>query len=229
MLTRRGEAHFPAAIIIHASLRSQLAAPIRYDHADACATAHLAFLNALSVLDEKFNAVVATAVEAVYADNCVEVEEGKFRCLLSGKLFKEPTYVRKHIDNKHPAALLDAKICVLESKFDAYFAADTVRAAAMPPPPPLPPRFPREVPDDRRSSFGEVSYGGKGYVGGKGHGCAKGGGKSYGGGKGYDKGGMSFSGGDGQLATPPEGAKVINRRVVTYRDLDAPDVDDLFS
>ena len=49
------------------------------------------------------------ALEVFYQENCVEEEPGKFRCPLSGKLFKDAVFVRKHIDNKHPDALLKAK------------------------------------------------------------------------------------------------------------------------
>ena len=45
--------------------------------------------------------VLETATEKFYADNCIEEEPGKFRCPLSGKLFKDAIFVRKHIDNKH--------------------------------------------------------------------------------------------------------------------------------
>ena len=50
--------------------------------------------------------MLTDATEAFYNTNCVEEEAGKFRCPLSGKLFREPGFVRKHIDNKHAPAPL---------------------------------------------------------------------------------------------------------------------------
>ena len=52
---------------------------------------------------------VSEAAEAFYDANTVEEEPGKFRCPLSGKLFRDPVFVRKHIDNKHSADALKAR------------------------------------------------------------------------------------------------------------------------
>ena len=117
-------------------------------------------------------------------------------------------------------AVTKARRAALEPKYQAYFVADAERAAAMPLQPPPPPRFPREDERrrDRQSFDGGKGYGGKGY-GGKGYG-----GKGYGG-KGYSGG----RGGGGAPLAPPPDAALIDRPMVTYRDLDAPDDDDLFS
>ena len=167
------------------------------------------------------------AVEGVYIKNCVEEEPSKFRCPLSGKLFKEVKYVRKHIENKHKHVIDDAKRAALEPKYEEAYLLGAEKAAAMPPVPPPPPRFPREALDDfgrrPRTSFGE---GGKGGGRGKGFG-GKGFGKGYG--KGYDGMGPPMGRGGGAPPPPPDGAEVIRRPVVQYRDLDAPDDDDLFS
>ena len=76
---------------------------------------------------------------------------------------------------------------------------------------------------------------------GKGKGGPKGKGVSWQptkGGKGFGKGGYGKGydsnygppvGRGGGMPPPPEGAEVVSRSMVTYRDLDAPDDDDLFS
>ena len=227
LLSARGESHFPMGVTIHA-VREPLAAPLRWDDAEQAADAQLAYLEAIGVVDDKFEEVANAAAEKVYADNCVEEEAGKFRCPLSGKLFKDPSFVRKHIDNKHGAKVLEAKRAALEAKYEEYFLADAERVSAMPSPPPPPPRFER---DDRRGSYGDGK--GKGKGGGKGLGRGRGydGGKGFGGdGKGYGRGGGGPPmGPPGERPPPPDGAEVIRRPMVQYKDLDAPDDDDLFS
>lgn len=229
---------------------------------------HVAYLGALGALDESFESAVVSASAAFYAENCVEEQPdtgsgGKFRCPLSGKLFKTSEFVRKHIENKHmdkvlpshhptprpwphrlcpfdklspslPSLPLEqvliAKRAALEPKYLATFAAEVERAASMPPMPPPPQRFFREG-DERRGGRRGDFEGGKGF--------GKGGGKGYGKGKGKggkwdgEYGGSPFGkgGGGGRVASlePPPGTAPIDRPVVTYRDLDAPDDDDLFA
>ncbi|XP_065195747.1 serrate RNA effector molecule homolog isoform X1 [Sycon ciliatum] len=48
---------------------------------------------------------IDTAVEAFVDDNCKEVSKDKFLCPLSGKKFRGPEFVRKHIFNKHGDAV----------------------------------------------------------------------------------------------------------------------------
>jgi uncharacterized membrane protein YgcG len=242
LLTACGEAHLPAACIVHAAQRDgPLAAPVRYGGAMATIDAHLAYLSALAKLDGEFADKAAAELEAFYSANCVEEEPGKYRCPLSGKLFKDTIFVRKHIDNKHGHIVLDAKRASIEPKYEQYFLAGTARLAAMPPPVPPPPRFAR--PDDggkgggkgHGKGYGKGFEGGRGFGGGRGNGdwgFGKGGGKGYG--KGFGKGAHHDGppvgrGGGGGLPPPPEGAEVVKRAVVTYRDLDAPDDDELFS
>ena len=68
----------------------QLAAPARCSAAAREATeSHMTYLSTLSQLDRDFEAKAAEAVERFYEENCVEEDAGKFRCPLSGKLFKE--------------------------------------------------------------------------------------------------------------------------------------------
>ena len=227
MLAHRGEAHFPVGLTVHAG-RDPVAAPMRFDDAAQCVDAHLAYLDAVRAIDEQFEAATSAAAEKFYEANCVEEEPGKFRCPLSGKLFKDPTYVRKHIDNKHPTKPLEAKRAALEDKYEQYYLAAAERLAAMPEPPLPPPRFPR---DDGKG-------GGKGGRGGSGRGSGrgpwadgKGGGKGFVDGKGFGGGPpMGGRGGSpGVRPPPPEGAQVIRRPMVQYKDLDAPDDDELFS
>jgi len=186
---------------------------MRYDSAERCVDAHLAYLRSLGEIDEKFVAAAAAAVERVYAENCVEEQPGKFRCPLSGKLFREPKFVHQHISNKHGDKLVEGKRAALEAKFQAYYRAAAERMSAMPPAPPPPPRFPRDY----------------------GKGGGKGGGKGFGGKGGMMMGGKGLGGGPpigrggGRPPPPPENAEVIKRPVVTYKDLDAPDDDELFS
>ena len=81
----------------------------------------------------------------------------------------------------------------------------------MPSLPPLPRRFARE--DERRGRRDS-------FDGGKG--------KGKGWGKGAPGRGGGRGGGGGRLPPPPDAA-VIDRPIVQYRDLDAPEEDDLFS
>jgi len=235
LLSACGEGHFANRCVVHAASREPLAAPIVYAKGPGVAEVHVAYLGALGALDESFESAVVSASAAFYAENCVEEQPdtgsgGKFRCPLSGKLFKTSEFVRKHIENKHMDKVLIAKRAALEPKYLATFAAEVERAASMPPMPPPPQRFFREG-DERRGGRRGDFEGGKGF--------GKGGGKGYGKGKGKggkwdgEYGGSPFGkgGGGGRVASlePPPGTAPIDRPVVTYRDLDAPDDDDLFA
>ena len=252
LLTACGEAHLPSNCVVYAAQQRDglLAAPVSYAASLAAADAQLAYLSALDAIDDDFGKKAADELEAFYQANCVEEEPGKFRCPLSGKLFKDPVFVRKHIDNKHGHKLLEARRASIEGKYERYYQAGAARQAAMPPAAPPPPRFPR--PDDGGKGFGKggggkgfgFDGGGKGFGkggGGKGFGF-DGGGKGFG--KGFGKGGKGFgkgsfhdgppegrgSGGGGPPPPPPDGAEVVERPMVTYRDLDAPEgEDELFS
>ena len=220
LLLASGEAHLPNRCLVYAATRDALAVPIKYDKAAELAKAHTAYLAALSALDVEYAGTLRAAVDAFYEANCVEVEVGKFRCLLSQKLFKDAVYVRKHIDNKWSDNVLAAKRLALESKYWKAFAAESERAAAMPPPPLQPLRFSRRDDDDRSPRGGKGKGFGKGsfddeMIGGKGKGYGgKGFGKGKGGGRGFGNGAT-----DGRL---PEGAvtETIPRPIDHYRDLD---------
>ena len=232
LLEASGEAHLPNRCLVYAASRDALAVPIKYDKAAEVAKAHTSYLAALSALDEEYAGTLRAAVDAFYEANCVEEEVGKFRCLLSQKLFRDAVFVRKHIDNKWSDSVLAAKRLALESKYWKAFAIESERAAAMPPPPlqplqPLQPsRFSRRDDDDRSPRGGKGKGFGKGSFddemnGGKGKGYGgKGFGKGKGGGRGFGTGAT-----DGRL---PEGMEIIKRPMVHYRDLDNPDDDELF-
>ena len=48
-------------------------------------------------------------VEKFIADNTKEISKEKFLCPLSGKKFRGPEFVRKHIFNKHASKLEEVK------------------------------------------------------------------------------------------------------------------------
>ena len=228
LLTTCGEAHLAASSIVHAAQRELVATPARYSYTRAATDAQATYLRALEKLDQQFITRIHDAGEAFYNANCIEIEPEKFRCPLSGKLFKEAKFVRKHIDNKWAPALREAKRAALEPKYEQYFLAGATRVSAMPR---LPPR-PAANSGGGRGGGISPRGGGKGFGKGKGYGD---GGKGYGkgDGKGYGKG----FGGDftppplreGPPPPPPEGAEQIGRSMVAYKDLDAPDDDELFS
>ena len=202
------------------------------------AEAFLKLTRELSRLDASFGTILTEATDAFYKANCVEEEANKYRCPLSGKLFREAGFVRKHIDNKHSAAVAKGRAKPLGRKYLEYFLA----IAELTPPPRQRPRpQQREGRGDRRPSLGDgrdegrggdrgdrrPSFdgpggkgGGKGGYGGKGDGSPFGKGKGKDSGKG--KGGGGKGGGDGAMGDP--------RSMLSYKDLDAPDDDDaLFS
>uniref|UniRef100_A0A5S6PZ73 Serrate RNA effector molecule homolog n=1 Tax=Trichuris muris TaxID=70415 RepID=A0A5S6PZ73_TRIMR len=49
-------------------------------------------------------------VEAFISANCQELAENKWLCPLSGKKFKGPEFVRKHIFNKHPEKVQEVRV-----------------------------------------------------------------------------------------------------------------------
>jgi len=57
--------------------------------------------------EESLTPVLAKHIEAVYAEKCVERAAGKFRCGVDEctKMFKAPSFVHKHIHNKHPEVI----------------------------------------------------------------------------------------------------------------------------
>lgn len=49
-------------------------------------------------------------VEAFITSNCVELAKDKWLCPLSGKKFKGPEFIRKHIANKHGEKLEEVRM-----------------------------------------------------------------------------------------------------------------------
>ena len=111
-------------------LRASAAGPTEF-----AAESFLRLTRELNRLDESLGRAVQEASDTFYKLNCVEEEPGKFRCPLSGKLFRDPVFVRKHIDNKHAADVLKARARPLGRKYLEYFLAI---AALTPPPRPRP-------------------------------------------------------------------------------------------
>jgi len=180
-------------------------------------------------------------VEAFITANTVELAKDKWLCPLSGKKFKGPEFVRKHLQSKHQEKLDQVKI---EVDYFNNFLAD--------------PKRPQNVEvkgaigtggsgggssqtshqhsDDRRSDYDRGGYGNRpsgGWSGGGDRGPPRsygGGMRNYGGGGygGGDRGGGGYGGGDrgGGYSGPPRRmweAGGSSRPQVSYKDLDAPE------
>ncbi|MFH4979600.1 hypothetical protein AB6A40_006309 [Gnathostoma spinigerum] len=157
-------------------------------------------------------------VEAFIQANCVELAKDKWLCPLSGKKFKGPEFIRKHLMSKHQEKLDQVRLEVI---FLNNYLADPkrpqnpeVKPAVTPSPNPPPPR------DERREREDDRNYGGR--TGGssyndrnRGYGGSRYGASSYGSGRSYDRGG-SRGYWDGSARRDP-------REPVTYKDLDAPE------
>lgn len=59
-------------------------------------------------------------IEKFVTSNTQEISKDKWLCPLSGKKFKGPEFVRKHIFNKHSDKLEDVKKEVNLDDFDCY-------------------------------------------------------------------------------------------------------------
>ena len=62
------------------------------ENARAALDAQIGFVEAIGRVDADFEKRAEDTAEAFYRANCVEEEAGKFRCPLSGKLFKEEKF-----------------------------------------------------------------------------------------------------------------------------------------
>uniref|UniRef100_F1KUY4 Serrate RNA effector molecule homolog n=1 Tax=Ascaris suum TaxID=6253 RepID=F1KUY4_ASCSU len=157
-------------------------------------------------------------VEAFIMSNCVELAKDKWLCPLSGKKFKGPEFIRKHLLSKHSEKLEEVRQEVTffnnyladpkRPQFVEVRAASTTSSTA-----PREERRERDV-EPERSSGGRSGglYGdrNRGYGGSGG----RYGGSSYGG-RSYDRGGRYWDG--------PGGGRRDPREPVTYKDLDAPE------
>ena len=59
------------------------------------------------LIDTSFN--THSEIEKFITDNTKEISKEKFLCPLSGKKFRGPEFVRKHIFNKHASKLEEVK------------------------------------------------------------------------------------------------------------------------
>uniref|UniRef100_A0A8C6PQT8 Serrate RNA effector molecule homolog (Arabidopsis) n=1 Tax=Nothobranchius furzeri TaxID=105023 RepID=A0A8C6PQT8_NOTFU len=164
-------------------------------------------------------------VEKFVSANTQELGKDKWLCPLSGKKFKGPEFVRKHILNKHGDKIKEVK---KEVVFFNNFLMDAKRPSLpelKPPPPPAPGQgllspilpFPPQGP----MGFGQprpplMGYGGPPYPP-----------NQYGGGRGNNN---NFRGQGGYLGKPRNirMSRGDPRNIIEYRDLDAPDDVDFF-
>uniref|UniRef100_A0A1I7TK41 Serrate RNA effector molecule homolog n=2 Tax=Caenorhabditis tropicalis TaxID=1561998 RepID=A0A1I7TK41_9PELO len=146
-------------------------------------------------------------VEALIVKNTVELAKDKWLCPLSGKKFKGPEFIRKHLQSKHEDKLEEARA---EAVFFNNYLADAQRPVDI-----EPKHAPRE---ELRGSGDRGSYGRERDddrpVGGR---------NSFGNGGGYDRRPQfpprhSLGGRGGRYFD--DGPR---RQPVSYRDLDAPD------
>ncbi|XP_036436679.1 serrate RNA effector molecule homolog isoform X2 [Colossoma macropomum] len=169
-------------------------------------------------------------VEKFVSANTQELGKDKWLCPLSGKKFKGPEFVRKHILNKHGDKIEEVK---KEVEFFNNFLMDAKRPSLpemKPPPPPGPgqgllspggPPFPPQGPQGLLG-FGQPRPPLLGYGGGPPYPP-----NQYGGGRGnYD----NFRGQGGYPGKPRNNRMIRGdpRNIIEYRDLDAPDDVDFF-
>ncbi|CAI2303972.1 unnamed protein product [Caenorhabditis sp. 36 PRJEB53466] len=151
-------------------------------------------------------------VEAFILKNTVELAKDKWLCPLSGKKFKGPEFIRKHLQSKHEDKLDEAKI---EADFFNNYLADAAR------PVDVEPKAPAQR-EDRSSGGDRGGYGrdredDRGPIGGHRN--------SFGNG-GYDRNrappprqSLGGRGGGGRFFDD----NIQRRPQISYRDLDAPD------
>ncbi|OXA58328.1 Serrate RNA effector molecule [Folsomia candida] len=167
-----------------------------------------------------------TETEKFITANTQELGKEKWLCPLSGKKFKGPEFVRKHILNKHGDKL--EEVIFFNNYLRDPKRPQSPEAAARqalqerPPPPRREPMPERDYPPGPQYGSSYGSGGGYGMMGGQGNygGGGYGGPRPYGGG-----GGPQF-----RDYGPPRGGRPFrmggrdpgNRGIVSYRDLDAP-------
>ena len=215
LLKEGGELHLGARLCVHQPPPEARMAPFASaprlgpPAAAAFLDELLKLLAEFDRLDDEYEGLSNEAGEAFISKNCVEEEPGKRRCPLSGKLFKEPMYVRKHIENKHTERLLAAKAAPLGEKYRRYFVAEIPLIGTQPPPPPAPP--PAAYLKGGRGGRGGRGGGDWDGFGGKGKG--KGGGWDDGFGKGRGgRGGRGGGGGGGGWGGDWGGGDCARRR-----------------
>lgn len=151
-------------------------------------------------------------VEAFIQKNTVELAKDKWLCPLSGKKFKGPEFIRKHLQSKHEDKLEEARA---EADFFNNYLADAQRPVDC---------EPKQAPRDDHRGGGGGERGGYGRERDDDRGPGGGGRNSFGGG-GYDRRpqfpprhSLGGRGGGGRYFEDAP-----RRQPVSYRDLDAPD------
>ncbi|XP_044011988.1 serrate RNA effector molecule homolog isoform X2 [Aphidius gifuensis] len=167
-------------------------------------------------------------VEKFVQANTQELSKDKWLCPLSGKKFKGPDFIRKHIFNKHAEKVSEVKA---EAEYFNNYLKDPKR--------PILPEHPgnkapvREAPRENFPAFGGMG-GGFGGFGGNFGGSSRGnfGGGGGGGGGGYGGGGGGGFGGGFGMSRPNRGGfrgraapDSGSRPIVTYNDLELLDED----
>ncbi|ULU11841.1 hypothetical protein L3Y34_015315 [Caenorhabditis briggsae] len=151
-------------------------------------------------------------VEAFIAINTVELAKDKWLCPLSGKKFKGPEFIRKHLQSKHEDKLEEARA---EADFFNNYLADAQRPVDL-----EPKHMPHMSRDDHRGGGGDRGYGRE-----RDDDRGPGGGRSSFGNGSYDRRppfpprhSLGGRGGGGRMFDDAP-----RRQPVSYRDLDAPD------
>lgn len=172
-------------------------------------------------------------VEKFLVANTQELSKDKWLCPLSGKKFKAPEFVRKHILNKHGEKVTAVR---QEVEFFNNFLLDPKRPALpenKPLPPPAPPTamqaFPGQSPQQQQQPQQQNMMGYPPGVRPPMPGFP--GGAPYPAQFGAGRGNYDFRGGHGGFQNKPRNSRGMRgdpRTIIEYRDLDAPDDLDFF-
>ncbi|KAK3926902.1 Serrate RNA effector molecule-like protein [Frankliniella fusca] len=196
---------------------------------------------ASKISDEEYSKLGAkeadAEVEKFVQANTQELAKDKWLCPLSGKKFKGPEFVRKHIFNKHGEKVEEVKKEVEyfnnylkdpkrpqlpehpSNRPDRKGAGEGPRDNFAHPPAHYPPQFPMNYNAPRHGNF---------HYGGAGGDRGSSGGGGYGGGYGHGGGYNSYSRGNRGGYNRGRGGGSDYRPVIHYRDLDAPREPDEF-
>jgi hypothetical protein len=157
------------------------------------------------------------AVEDFIQVNCVKLGEEKWLCPLSGKKFKGPEFIRKHLQSKHQERLDQVRH---EAVYFNNFISDPDRPHNPEPKPPAQsvPTGNTTAAEERRSFDNNDNRGFRSNWGGD-----RGGGGRYGGGNRSFGGGRDFNARPRYFDPSADNGRRDPRQPVTYRDLDAPD------
>jgi len=161
-------------------------------------------------------------VEKFVQANTQELSKDKWLCPLSGKKFKGPEFVRKHIQNKHGEKVEEVK---QEVKYFNNYLSDMKRPSlpehpsSKPKPPPPAPTPPQAPPPQRQSPYGSYNSPMGSYGQGR---------PPYGGPQSYQSPFTVRDRPPPHVSGPPRPFRRSDpRHLVNYTDLDAPE-DDIF-